>query len=152
MIYYIRLLNLYAKIFIGTWSKIKITFLHVFQSGMQIMKNLLNIDEIWNRMFCLPFKICRKTKIQSFQYKLIHRVIACNAWLKTIRIKNTPTCQYCNEYDDIQHLFLFCSKTHDFWEYFSNWWKNITNFFLQIFLMILKNVSFLDSLVIVMIY
>ncbi len=27
-------------------------------------------------------------------------------------------------------FLLFCSKTHDFWEYFSNWWKNITNFFL----------------------
>ncbi len=32
-----------------------------------------------------------------------------------IRIKNTPTCQYCNEDDDIQHIFLFSSKTHDFW-------------------------------------
>ncbi len=52
---------------------------------------------------------------QSFQYKLLHRVIACNAWLKNVRIKNTPTCQYCNEDDDIQHFHLFCSKTHDFW-------------------------------------
>ncbi len=44
----------------------------------------VNIDEIWNRIFYLPFKICTQTKIQSFQYKLIHKVIACNAWLKIL--------------------------------------------------------------------
>ncbi len=35
---------------------------------------------------------------------------------QNIRIKNIATCQYCKEDDDIQHLFLFCSKTHNFWE------------------------------------
>ncbi len=52
-------------------------------------------------------KICRETKIQ---YKLIHRVIACNAWLKMIRIKNTPTCQYCSENDDIQKKIFSVQK------------------------------------------
>ncbi len=27
---------------------------------------------------------------------------------------------------------MLCSKTHDFSEYFSNWWKNIANIFLDI--------------------
>ncbi len=28
----------------------------------------------------LPFKVCREIKFKSFQNKLIHRIIACNAW------------------------------------------------------------------------
>ncbi len=112
----------------------------------------VNIDEIWNRIFYLPLKICRETKIQSFQNKLIHRVIACNAGLKNIRIKNTPTCQYCSEDDDIQHFFLFYSKHIISGNILVIGWKTSLTFFLQTFLMILKNVYFLDSLVIVMIY
>ncbi len=71
----------------------------------------VNIDEIWNRIF---------QKNQSFQYKLIHKVIACNAWLKNIRIKDTATCQYCNEVQDQYYItyipVLF--KTTSFLEMF----------------------------------
>ncbi len=28
------------------------------------------------------FKCCRDTKIQSFQFRIIHRIIPCNQWLK----------------------------------------------------------------------
>ncbi len=56
-------------------------------------KLIVNIDEIWNRTFCLPFNIWRLTKNLSFQYKLIHSVIACNPWLKTLEYK---TLQHVN--------------------------------------------------------
>ncbi len=38
-------------------------------------------------LFYYPFKCCSETKIQSFQYKPIHRIIPCNSWLNNITIK-----------------------------------------------------------------
>ncbi len=59
-------------------------------------------QKIWSRNFEIPFKCCRETKIQSFQYRIIHRIIPCNSWQKkNITIKNSECCDFCNEIDDI---------------------------------------------------
>ncbi len=42
----------------------------------------------WPRIFKLPFQVIRETKIQTFQYKILHRIISCNKWLFNIKIKN----------------------------------------------------------------
>ncbi len=39
-------------------------------------------QKIWSKIFELPFKCCRETKIQNFQFRIIHRIIFCNSWLK----------------------------------------------------------------------
>ena len=44
-------------------------------------------SEAWIRIFKMPFKIIRETKLQSFQYKIVHRTIACNKWLANIKIR-----------------------------------------------------------------
>ncbi len=49
---------------------------------------------------------------------------------KILGIKKTATCQYCHEDNNPQYLFVFCSKTHDFWKYFSNCYKTTTNLIL----------------------
>ncbi len=41
------------------------------------------------RIFEQPFKCYRVTKIQSFQFRIIHRIIPCNQWLKNVMIKWT---------------------------------------------------------------
>ncbi len=42
-------------------------------------------------IFKLPFHTVRDTKLQSFQFRLLHRIIPCNKWLNTIKIKNSYT-------------------------------------------------------------
>ncbi len=41
-------------------------------------------DSIWKTIFKMPFICSRHTSIQTFQYKIIHRTLPCNEWLKTI--------------------------------------------------------------------
>ncbi len=42
-----------------------------------------NKDErFWKIIFKKPFICSRHTIIQTFQYRIIHQIIACNEWLK----------------------------------------------------------------------
>jgi len=82
----------------------------------------------WKAIFNHPFKTCRETKLQSLQFKIIHRTIACNHWLYNIKIAENNTCIFCNSHPDtIEHFFLLCNNVNHFWVSFNNWWKGLTN-------------------------
>lgn len=92
-----------------------------------IFPKFTNVDfDIWSGIFKIPFKTLRDTKVQTFQYRLLHNIIPCNQWLCNLKIKNSNICDYCNEIDDIPHFFLYCPKVNDFWKYWANWWENIS--------------------------
>jgi hypothetical protein len=82
----------------------------------------------WENIFKQTPLIVRETKLQSFQYKIIHRTIACKKWLFNIKISNSDICTFCdNDTDNIQHFFLLCKNTYTFWVSFDQWWHKITN-------------------------
>ena len=81
--------------------------------------------EHWEDIFCQAFKVCRETKLQSFQYKIIHRLTNCNKKLFDMNIKDSPKCTYCPATDDIRHFFLECPKVKQFWMQFFNWWNRV---------------------------
>ena len=83
-------------------------------------------DEVWSRIFKMPFNSIRETKYQSFQYKIVHRIIACNKWLCNIKIKDNSKCTFCNEEDSIEHFFLYCQDVKLFWSRWHNWWDYTT--------------------------
>ncbi len=70
----------------------------------------------------------RETRIQALQYKMIHYTIAFNQWLNRIKIKESETCFYCNQIDNIPHFFINCEQTKAFWKTWGLWWKRLTNF------------------------
>ncbi len=70
-------------------------------------------EKSWHRIFKLPFVVLRHTKIQTFHYKVLHRVLPYK-WLYNIKIKDYEICEYCNDVDDIVYFFLKCSKIWDF--------------------------------------
>jgi len=95
-------------------------------------QNFHNADkEIWHRIFKLPFQVIRNTKIQTFQYRVLHRIIPCKKWLHTLKIKDTNICDYCTESDDISHFFIKCPKVKQFWHLLLNWLENVCNLQLQ---------------------
>ena len=71
--------------------------------------------EEWSDIFQLPYKICCETKLQTFQFKLINRIIACNYNLKLWNIVNSSDCNYCLEEDTMEHFFYSCLKIKLFW-------------------------------------
>ena len=82
---------------------------------------------IWPRIFETPYKITRETRLQSFQYRLIHRIIPCNKWLYNITVKKSSKCAFCDNEDDLLHYFIYCHKTDLFWKCFFNWWYAISD-------------------------
>ena len=86
-----------------------------------------SFDDLWGNIFQVPFKISHDTLLQSFQYKIIHRIIPCKEKLFVWKIEENSNCNFCNENDDIRHFFLLCPKVKDFWLSFFNWWNHISS-------------------------
>ena len=65
------------------------------------------------------FKICffvtEDTSIQWFQYKILHRILPIKAYLKTIGIKSSDSCWFCDEKEDITHAFVTCQSISQLW-------------------------------------
>ena len=87
----------------------------------------------WESIFKMSFTATRETKLQTFQYKLIHRVIPCNDWLYTIRIKDSNKCIYCSTdtIDNLSHFFVYCKNVQQFWMNFICWWNRLSDVKIQ---------------------
>ena len=110
------------------WSMFKTINKNIKPKCMAKWGELFDFEgENWDNIFSTPFKACKETALQSFQYKIVHRIIACNHWLYNLKIKNSPNCTKCNKDDTICHFFIFCDGLEQFWESFMTWWKNITD-------------------------
>ena len=64
-----------------------------------LQMELNDFDQIYE----IPFRCCKYTKYQSFQYRVIHRIIPCNLWLHKMKIKDSPKCSFCPEEDTLVH-------------------------------------------------
>ena len=88
--------------------------------------HFLEVDvNIWSNIFKQAFTITRETALQTFQYKIIHRLIVCQKKLWDMKLVDSPVCLYCNKIDDLRHFFIFCEKSNQFWNSFFNWWNSL---------------------------
>ena len=79
----------------------------------------------WKFFYRNPFRTTSETKLQSFQYKILHRITACNHWLHIVGVKTENSCNYCKLDDTIVHFFIHCNTVELFWQSFSNWFSRI---------------------------
>ena len=42
-----------------------------------------------------------------------------------MKIKDSPTCNFCNQIDDIDHFFFKCPMVQTLWRSFFNWWNSL---------------------------
>lgn len=75
----------------------------------------------WPAVFQVPYKTTRETKLQSFAFKIMYRLIPCNRYLCQVRIKNSDTCAFCNETDSLSHFFLKYKAIRPFWKQLFEW-------------------------------
>ncbi len=59
------------------------------------------------------FKTVRDTKLQTFQYRILHYIIPYNELLFNVKIKNSNICSSCNETDTLPHFFVKCRKVNN---------------------------------------
>ena len=78
---------------------------------------------------CSHFKACRETCLQSFQYSIIHRILACNALLYVRKVETTNHYQYVycinTNLDDISHYLVTCPPVSIHWESCVTWLKSL---------------------------
>ena len=76
----------------------------------------VNISFDWRTVFKLPYRVTNYTKIQYFQFRLLHRIIGVNSFLFRLHLINSPLCSFCNlENETIEHLFWDCPIVSNFW-------------------------------------
>jgi hypothetical protein len=90
--------------------------------------NLVDItNDDWRNIYQSAFKLTTDTKIQTFQFKITHRILACKTNLYVWNIEDNCICNYCElEKDTIEHHLVMCTDTLEFWNQIRIWWKSIT--------------------------
>ena len=74
-----------------------------------------NFDN-WNYLHSLTFRVTKNTKLQNFQFRLVHRILGTNSFLYKCKIKETELCTFCNEAKEtFLHLFYECFCTKNIW-------------------------------------
>jgi len=76
----------------------------------------------WDKSYILPFYCTKETKLQTFQFKLLHRRITTNDYLYKIGISLTDICTFCEQKkDSLIHLFWDCEFVQTFWQNIQHW-------------------------------
>lgn len=75
----------------------------------------------WESIYKMPYHSPRETKLQSFQLKILYRIILCNLFLKNIRICLDDICSYRDGIDSIEHFLYDCDKVQLLWSNFCSW-------------------------------
>ena len=60
----------------------------------------------WQNTYILPYQTMNEPYFQSFQFKVLHRVINCNDNLFRWKVLDNPTCFYCTSVHTIEHQFF----------------------------------------------
>lgn len=77
----------------------------------------------WAKIYKLPYKVARDTKLQAFHFRVVHRFLLCNKFLHNIRIRRDDSCTFCHEPDTIEHFLYHCSIVNHFWSDVTEWFN-----------------------------
>ena len=84
--------------------------------------------ELWKIIYTADRALTRDSKIQSFQFKVTHRILACGYNLALWKIKDNSDCKICLvETDTIEHHLVQCKLTYAFWLNVLKWFKSVSN-------------------------
>lgn len=79
-------------------------------------------NEDWKNIFEMPFTVTKCSKLQWFQYRINHRILATNSYLYKTNIVDSPLCEFCKQEDEtIKHILWNCSVTQNFLHQIENW-------------------------------
>ena len=68
-------------------------------------------EKTWSNIFSCT----KETKLQEFQWKIVHNIFPTNILLSKIGIKDTEKCEICGVTDYIEHLFIECQRIGSYW-------------------------------------
>ena len=77
--------------------------------------------EDWTPIFKRAFDITKEPYLQSFQYKILNRILNTNENLHKWKILNSSECKFCGEVDVIEHHLFYCNISERFWIRLKDW-------------------------------
>ena len=108
----------HTKYFYNIYKK---TIALVNQKSQSRWREEMNVDVDWRYAYTIAFQVTNDTLLQTFQYKILHRILCTNVLLCRYGIKNDTRCSFCRyETETISHLLWYCEHVHDVWTAFSN--------------------------------
>ena len=96
---------------------------------------LLKVDEpchceiVWEKKFGIRlneltwsqiFSSSKETKLQEFQWKVVHNIFPTNILLNRMGLKQSEKCDFCGETEFIEHLFYDCQRLGQLWQKVEN--------------------------------
>lgn len=76
-------------------------------------------------IFLRPFLTTKETKLQSFQYQILHRYIYCRKKLHEMTLVDDPNCEHCGALDTLSHFFVDCPYVSQFWINLQEWVNSV---------------------------
>ncbi len=61
---------------------------------------------LWKSIFRMLFNKVRDTRIQTLQFRLIHRIVPCDEWLFTLTVKPSSLRDFCTHSDSLIHFSM----------------------------------------------
>lgn len=93
-----------------------------FHRWRQNPPNLAISDrEEWSRTCLRIFKTVKETKLQSFQFKVIHAITPFRKYLRQLRLADDDLCAHCGTTDDLFHFFFECKLVQNLWSSICTW-------------------------------
>ena len=78
----------------------------------------------WRVYYESPFKITTEPYLQSFQYKVLNRILNCRQKLCLWKLIENEICVYCQSIDTIEHHLYYCNESKKFWIAINSWLSN----------------------------
>lgn len=97
----------------------------------------LDINDSVKDYFKVCFKTTTDTSIQLLQYRILHRILPTNYYLKKINVISYDVCTFCKEnVETIQHVFMTCSEILPIWNNLSMYILKKKKFQIELALML----------------
>ena len=67
-------------------------------TGQKIWCEILDQPDLdWKKVYNLPFKVTKNTKLQWLQNRINHHILVTNYFLLKVKIIDNPDCTFCHQ-------------------------------------------------------
>jgi len=94
----------------------------------QIFKQDINFTQA----FTLSKITSKSTKLQAFQFSLLHQYTPHNYKLCKMKITTSPNCNHCTSVDTLPHRFYECKDVQLFWKQIERLYQEVYNRYITI--------------------
>ena len=86
-----------------------------------------NFDSSWKQILHKIYEMTSDKKLREFGLKAFHRILVTNKELKQFQIRNDDLCFQCKNPDSVEHTFLECPMSVQFYQEILSWFNTLNN-------------------------